>query len=360
MSPTSQPQKLPAHLTAMVAGATGAVAKRLIEVLAGDPRWNVIGLSRNPPVVSGRMRHAPVDLLDPVDCRRRIEPFGGVTHLFYCARAKHGEGGTESVEENVAMLRNVLDAVEAAAPLQHVHLLEGLKWYGVHLGPYPTPAQEDDPRHMPPNFYYDQEDLLRERQRGKAWSWSASRPNVICDFAPERARNLSSTLGAYAAIVAELGMPLDFPGKPATFTALTELTDATLLARGLVHMATSDACRNEAFNITNGDIVRWSRLWQRVADFYGLKVGTVRTLRLGEWMRDKDAIWEKVVARHRLQRCRLDQLAHWGFADFVLAQAYDVVSRTTKLRRAGFHEILDTEEMVIDHLARYREARLLP
>src|SRR3990170_4515257 len=359
MPPTNQVST--AQLTAAVAGATGAVAKRLIEVLAGDPRWNVVGLSRNAPASSARMRHEPVDLLDPADCRRGLGGLREVTHLFYCARAKHGEGGTESVEENVAMLRNVLDAVEAAAPgLQHVHLVEGLKWYGVHLGPYPTPAREEDPRHMPPNFYYDQEDLLRERQRGKAWTWSASRPNVICDFAPERARNLSSTLGAYAAIVAELGMPLDFPGKPGTFAALTELTDATLLARGLVHMATTEACRNQAFNITNGDIVRWSRLWQRVADFYGLKIGTVRTLRLSEWMRDKDAVWERVVARHRLERRRLDQLAHWAFADFVFAQDYDVVSRTTKLRRAGFPEVYDTEEMVIDHLTRYREAGLLP
>ena len=76
----------------------------------------------------------PVDLLDAADCRRRMAPFREVTHLFYCARAKHGEGGVESVEENV--------------------------WYGVHLGPRPLGAREDDTRHLPPNFYYDQEDLL--------------------------------------------------------------------------------------------------------------------------------------------------------------------------------------------------------
>jgi hypothetical protein len=48
----------------MVAGATGAVAKRLVEVLTGDARWDAIGLSRNAPATSGGMRHAPVDLLD--------------------------------------------------------------------------------------------------------------------------------------------------------------------------------------------------------------------------------------------------------------------------------------------------------
>jgi nucleoside-diphosphate-sugar epimerase len=354
-SPATEP-------TAMVAGATGAVAKRLIEALTADARWSIVGLSRNPPAAaSARTRYVPVDLLDPADCRRRLAPFAGVTHLFYCARAKHGEGGTESVEENVAMLRNVLDAVEAAAPgLRHVHLVEGLKWYGVHLGPYPTPAQEDDPRHMPPNFYYDQEDLVRARQQGKSWTWSASRPNAVCDVAPERVRNLIPTLGAYAAIAAELGMPLDFPGRQATFAALTEFTDATLLARSMVHMATTEACRNEAFNVTNGDVVRWSRLWTRIASFYGLQVGSVRPLRLTEWMRDKEPVWQRVVSRRGLQPRRLDEIAHWGFADFVLAQDYDVVSRTTKLRGTGFAEFLDSEEMVLDHLTRYRQARLLP
>ena len=307
------------------------------------------------------MRHAPVDLLDASDCRRRLAPFREVTHLFYCARAKHGEGGVENVEENIAMLRNVLDAVEACgAGLQHVHLVEGLKWYGVHLGPYPTPAREDDTRHLPPNFYYDQEDLLRSRQPGKAWtgrlrartSCATSRLNGCATSSPQSA--------PYAAVLAELGMPLDFPGKPEPSPRSTEMSDATILARSMAHMAVTEACRNQAYNVTNGDVVRWSRLWERIAGFYGMKAGPVRTLRLGEWMADKDAIWQRVVARHGLQPSRLDDIAHWSFADFVLSQDYDVVSRTTKLRQTGFDDFLDTEEMVFDHLARYRAAKVLP
>jgi len=150
------------------------------------------------------------------------------------ARAKHGESGVESVPDNVAMLRNVLDAVEPVAPgLAHVHLVQGTKYYGMHLGPFRTPAREDDPRHPPPNFYYDQQDLLAERRRGQRWTWSASRPTFIYDFAPERARNAVSVIGAYAAIVRELGQPLDFPGPAAAFDALRDMTDATLLARAM-------------------------------------------------------------------------------------------------------------------------------
>jgi hypothetical protein len=77
-------------------------------------------------------------------------------------------------------------------------------------------------------------------------------------------------------------------------------------------------------------------------------------------MRDKEPVWQRLVRRHGLEPRRLEEIAHWGFADFVLAQDYDVVSRTTKLRHTGFADFLDTEDMVLDHLARYRQARLLP
>ena len=40
----------------------------------------------------------------------------------------------------------------------------------MHLGPYPTPSREDDPRHLPPNFHYDQQDLLIVRAGFNAWA----------------------------------------------------------------------------------------------------------------------------------------------------------------------------------------------
>ena len=351
-----------AKRTALVAGATGAVSKRLIEKLSSDgSNWSVVGLCRTPPEASDRVRWIAADLNDAERCRDALADCRDVTHVFYCARAKHGEGGVESVEANVAMLRNVLDAVEPVArALSHVHLVEGGKWYGQHLGRYPNPASEDDPRHMPPNFYYDQEDLLRERQQTAQWSWSASRPNVICDFAPERPRNLVSIVGAYAAICAEMGVPMDFPGKPGKFTALTEVTDATLLADGMIHMATAPACRNKAFNITNGDLFRWERMWPRIADAFGLKSGSVRHVSLARWMADKEPVWARIVAKHGLQPKRLDEVALWSFADFVFGQDYDVVSSLTRLRRSGFHDVIDTGEMFLDQIQRYREARILP
>jgi len=349
--------------TALIAGATGASAKRLVEVLLADPGWTVIGLSRNPPPAAstGRLTFVRADLLDAAGVTRALDDCAGVTHVFYTARAKHGEGGLESVEENTAMLRNLLNALlPVAQGLQHVHLVEGGKYYGLHLGPYPTPAREDDPRPGTPNFYYDQEDLLRARQRGQRWTWSASRPNVICDFAPERARNLVPLLGTYAAVMAELSLPLHFPGRPGCWEALTEVTDATHLARAMVFMATDPRAANQAYNVSNGDLFRWKRLWPRLADHFGMAMGEVRPSRLGELMADKDPVWQSVVRRHALAASRLDEVAVWGFGDFLFNQDFDVVSSTTRLRQAGFHDIVDTETMFVGHLTRYREARLLP
>lgn len=347
--------------TALIAGATGAAASRLVAHLDALG-WTVFGLCRTPRPASGRTTYVPVDLLDGDAVTGAVARLPPVTHVFYASRAKHGEGGSENVVDNVAMLRHVLDAVRTAheASLAHVHLVEGGKWYGQHLGPFPTPAREDDPRHMPPNFYYDQEDLLRARQSGRRWTWSASRANVIFDFAPERARNIVSIVGAYAAICRELGLPLDYPGHPIQFRSLTEITDASHLARAMHFIATSPACSNQAFNVTNGDLFRWERLWPRIARHFGLTVGIVRPMLLADFMRDKDEVWQAIVRRHGLAPKRLDDLALWSFADALFRQTYDVVSSTTKLRKAGFADVVDSEDQVIAHLANYREARILP
>ena len=349
--------------TALIVGATGACAKRLVEVLLAEAGWTVIGLARNPPPAAPArgLTFVRADLLHAATAASALRDCAGVTHVFYTARAEHGEGGLESVADNTAMLRNLLDALlPVARNLQHVHLVEGAKYYGLHLGPYPTPAREDDPRPESPNFYYDQEDMLRACQRGQRWTWSASRPNVICDFAPERARNLVSLLGAYAAVMAELSMPLHFPGRPGCWEALTEVTDATHLARAMVFVATDPRAANRAFNVSNGDVIRWKRLWPRLAQHFGLAVGEVRPGLLTHFMADKDPVWQQVVRRHGLVASRLDDRAVWGFGDFLFRQDYDVVSSTTRLRQAGFHDVVDTEAMFLDHLTRYREGRLLP
>ena len=50
--------------------------------------------------------------------------------------------------------------------------------------------RETDPRHMPPNYYFDQIDWLTAYQRGKGWDWVELRPQTLCGFSssPETVR----------------------------------------------------------------------------------------------------------------------------------------------------------------------------
>jgi hypothetical protein len=128
----------------------------------------------------------------------------------------------------------------------------------------------------------------------------------------------------------------------------------------MTFIATTPACANQAFNVTNGDLFRWQRLWPRVARLFGIEAGGVRPLKLADWMGDKAALWSAIAERHGLVATRMDEVADWPFADFSWAQDYDVISSTTKLRQAGFTEAIDTETMVLDYLARYRAAKILP
>ena len=238
--------------------------------------------------------------------------------------------------------------------------MQGTKWYGSHLGPFKTPAREDDPRHMPPNFYYDQQDLVSARQRGRRWTWSAARPHAICGFATGNPMNLAMVIAVYAAISKALGMPLRHPGTEANWRALYQCTDAELLARATAWMATEPRCANQAFNITNGDLIRWENLWPRIARHFDMEVGRPQHIRLAETMRDKAPVWDRLVAEHGLRPIPFDQVAAWNFGDFVFSAGFDIISSMTKARRYGFHEVVDTEEMFLRLFDELRSARVIP
>lgn len=100
-----------------------------------------------------------------------------------------------------------------------------------------------------------------------------------------------SVIGAYAAICREFGVPLNFPGTDTCWNSLSEATDARQLARAMVFLSTCPKAHNGAFNVTNGDLFRWKHLWSRIARFFDMPCGEVRTLALGQWMADKEPTW---------------------------------------------------------------------
>ena len=348
--------------TALVVGATGVIGRGLMQHLDGLPDWHAIGISRRPPVESHSAwsRYLAVDLLDPADAKAKLGGLTEVTHVFYAAFVNAPDQASQ-VAPNLALLRNCIEALDPAAKdLQRVVLVEGTKWYGSHLGPFKTPAKEDDPRCPPPMFYHDQEDFLRGFAETRPWSWCSLRPQTVCGFSLGSAMNLMTLIGVYAAIRKHQGLSFAYPGKEGAYRALYQVADAGLLARGQVWAATAEAAADQAFNLTNGDFFRWQNLWPRLAAFFDMEAGPIETQSLTETMADKAPVWDEIVRRHGLQPNGFESLAAWPFGDYCLGCDYDVMSSTTKIRQAGFPEVVDSEEMFLRLFAEFREARVIP
>src|SRR5277367_584477 len=225
---------------ALVAGALGVTGRSLVNHLVSLGNWEVIGLSRRRPEFRTDAQFIALDLLNRSEVQTRLSVIGDITHIFYAALQPAANFFAE-VAPNLAMLTNIVETVEhLSTTFRKVVLIEGAKFYGAHLGPYKTPAKETDPRHMPPNFYYDQEDYLKERSAGKSWSWTALRPSCICGFAVGNPMNMATSIAVYATLCRELGLPLRFPGSACAYGLIMEMTDAELLAKAMAWAAQND------------------------------------------------------------------------------------------------------------------------
>lgn len=346
--------------TALIVGALGVIGRKLVEYLSTLENWDIVGLSRRSPDFASRAQFICVDLLDRNDSQQKLSNLTNITHIFYAA-FQDRPTMTEMVAPNQAILRNVVETVEAVAPnLERIVLMQGVKAYGVHLGRFKTPAKETDPRHMPPNFYYDQEDFLKNQQQGKSWTWTVLRPDAVCGFAVGNPMNLTMVIAVYAAISKELGLPLRFPGKPGAYTALAQVTDSTHLAKATVWSATEPKAANEIFNITNGDYFRWEHLFPKFAEFFGMDYAPPQTISLAQMMADKEPVWNAITEKYKLKPYGYQNIAAWGFGDFIFGCEYDVMSDTTKIRRFGFHDAIDSEEMFLRLFREFQQAEVIP
>ena len=271
----------------LVAGASGVVGSSAVRHFAERPDWEVIGVSRRAPSSVDRANFRSVDLTDKRHCEEVFGQMSDVTHVVYSAVNEkpglvQGWLDRDQMQLNLAMLENLFEPLEAIAKnLQHISLLQGGKAYGVHLSPMQIPARERLPRRVHENFYFLQEDYLREKQTGRQWFWTVLRPSIIMGETIGSNLNLIQAIGVYAALRREDGLPLSFPGG---FPNIYEATDADLLARALEWAANTPACRKEIFNINNGDVFVWQNVWPTIAEALGMEVGPSEPLSLAQEM----------------------------------------------------------------------------
>jgi nucleoside-diphosphate-sugar epimerase len=292
-----------------------------------------------------------------------------LTHVLYAALYEKpdlvaGWLDREQIDVNLAMLRNLLDAVEPVATgMRHLTLLQGTKAYGSHVGQVPVPAKERWPRLPHDIFYWPQEDLLRERAARGDWRFTILRPQIILGHAVASPMNIVAAIGAYAAIMRARGLPLSFPGGGRYVCAAS---DSRLIASAVEFAGTHAVADNETYNVVNGDVLVWQDVWPAIAAHFGMEVGEPQPLQLAREMPRHADIWAALVDRHGLQPLPLDRLlgSSWQFADrnlgYGLDHPNDRVVSPIKLRQAGFAGCTDTEDAILHWLSRMQRAKVLP
>jgi nucleoside-diphosphate-sugar epimerase len=347
--------------TALVLGAGGIIGRNLIEYLDSRKDWAVKAVARRMPDFETAADVRSLDLLDPAALAEAASWLKDVTHIFFAAYQEKATA-QELSAVNVAMLSNVVEAVEKAADgFRHVSFIQGGKAYGAHFGLYKTPAKETDPRHFGTNFYYDQEDYLRDASQSKRWGWTALRPDIIFGFAVGNPMNLGNLIAVYASLCKETGVPLRFPASPKAYSILANGTDARLLAKAMEWAALNESCYGEIFNITNGDIFRWSHILPRIAGSFGIDCTDPQTFSLTDTMADKGPLWDEMVKKYGLKPYRLPDLANWSFGDFIFNVEHDAFFDVGKARRFGFHEMqLDSTDELVTLLQRLQQLKVIP
>jgi nucleoside-diphosphate-sugar epimerase len=351
--------------TALVVGASGIVGNNLSRHLL-QQGWAVQGLARRPPTDIDGMQPVAADLLDPAALRAALAE-RRPSHVFITTWMRQATEA-ENIRVNAAMVRNLLDALRAAGGVRHVALVTGLKHY---LGPFEaygkgslpaTPFREEQPRLDIENFYYAQEDEVFAAAQRDGFGWSVHRPHTIIGYALGNAMNMGTTLAAYATICAETGAPFLFPGHPAQWHGLTDMTDARLLARHLEWAATTEAARNQAFNVVNGDVFRWQWMWARIAGWFGLQPAPYpgEATPLAQQLARAAPVWAEIAARRGLAEPDLGRLASAWHTDADLGRPIEVVTDMGKSRRLGFLDYQPTDDSFFELFARLRDARIIP
>ena len=177
--------------------------------------------------------------------------------------------------------------------------------------------------------------------------------------------NVVPALGVYAAMMRRAGKKaLDYPGGVGR---VAQAVDADLLARAIAWSGEAASARNEAFNVTNGDVFTWENIWPAISDALGMKPGKSVPLSMAREFPNWIEPWDALRRKHNLVAPPLKEFVGLSFqyADYSMRHGHtesgppSIVS-TVKINRAGFTEMMDTEDMFRRWFTEARAQRLLP
>lgn len=350
--------------TALIVGATGLSGSYTARELK-NAGWTVVTVSRSSADLEYSDRHIATDLTDATRSKEALAEAGDVTHVFYCTWSRQ-PNEEENVRVNALMIRNLFNGL-IGAPIQHAALVTGLKHYlgsfddYAKVTPY-TPFLENSPRLSGPNFYYAQEDVLFEMADKHGFTWSVHRPHTMIGFVIGNYMNMAVTLAVYASICKHTGRKFLYPGSPEQFNAVTDVTDARILAKQLRWAATSPEAANTPFNTANGDLFRWTWLWNQIADYFGVQVAEYpgHPTPLEQQMAGAEDIWAEIVSAHGLRDIPLSKLASWWHSDADLGREIECFTDMFNSRSLGFNEFQGTLASFTDVFDELRARKIIP
>lgn len=341
----------------LIAGASGVIGKAVLDSFAAIG-WQITTVGRSSKAPSDHP-HLAADLLDAASLADTKAALEGVTHLFYSALKPNPDPGVEA-DENAAMFENLVGALRSAgASLERITFVQGGKVYGAQLGVYKTPAREDDSRHFPPNLYFRHEDFARSLE-AEGIRWTALRPDIVIGHSLGSAMNLGNLIGLYGTLCRETGTAMQFPGSEQAYrNAVVNVTSAELIGEAAVWAAVNNA--DGAYNLTNGDVFRWSHVWPKLAEWFGLEVGEPQPISLEQRIKALRPVWKQLAEREGLSETDPDRIALGSFGDFIFHVEKDAFFDVTKARQAGFSAMtLRSDDVMLAHLEDMRARKLIP
>ena len=356
--------------TALIIGASGLVGTAAARSFA-EAGWRVVTVSRRSPELLAdlALEHLTLDLGDAAGCRAATRDLGSVTHVVYAAVHElpglmPGWSDPRQIETNGRMLSNLMEPLADQARLQHVTLLQGTKAYGAAVRTMRIPARESQPRVEHPNFYWLQEDFVRDQSKRCGYSFTILRPQLIVGPNHGVVMNLPPVIGAYAALRHHEGLPFSFPGGA---DWVWEASDVRLVGRACLWAATTQAAAGETFNLTNGEVFSWRDMWPALADTLGVPTGTDEPVSVAAYLSERTDLWRELVRVHELQAIELPMLL--GESHHYADLCFNYGNRTSppatfvstvKIRQAGFNDVCNTEESVCHWLRDLQARRVLP
>ena len=134
-----------------------------------------------------------------------------------------------------------------------------------------------------------------------------------------------------------------------------------MLADHLLWASTTEAARNEAFNIVNGDVFRWSWLWKQLAGWFGVEPigydGTIHPLE--EEIKQDGPLWQAIARRYGLKEPAWIGWPRLAYR-FRFGRPIEVMTDMSKSRKLGLSVFQRTDESFFDLFEQLRTEKLIP